>query len=118
MGEFNSRKEKIKMLRRTPRFSRTRMNESSFNGSADYGKFAYNWNMMYDEFEMPDDLNKQIQNVMNQDANFPNVRHLEKLLSDTFDTKMEINSCSVRSKKAFSLSFIGRYAFFEITVNF
>ena len=106
------------MLRRTPRFSRTRINESSYNGSADYGKFAYNWNMMYDEFEMPDDLNKQIQNVMNQDANFPNVRHLEKLLSDTFDTKMGIISCSVRTRKEFSLTFTGRDVLFEITVYF
>ena len=62
------------MLRRTPRFSRTRMNESSYYGSADYGKFAYNWYMI-DEFEMTDELNKQIQKLMNQNSNLPNVRN-------------------------------------------
>ena len=107
------------MLRRTPRFSRTRMNESSYtyDGSADYGKFAYNWNTHYDEFEMPDDLNKQIQKVMNQDANFPNVRHLEKLLSDTFDTTVKNYNCSIRSK-SFALSFTGKKVFLAIIVNF
>ena len=111
------------LRRRTPRFSRTRMNESSKVWSAktkfaDYGKYVYNWYLMYDDFEMTDELNDKIQNLMvNKNTDLPNMNELEKLLSDTFDTKMEINSCCVRSK-SFYLSFIGRYVFFQIVVNF
>ena len=112
------------MLRRTPRFSRTRMNESAkvrsveYNtGSADYGRISYLWSMD-DEFEMTDELNKQIQKLMNQNSNLPNVSKLEDLLSDTFDTKMGIISCSVRTRKEFSLTFTGRDVLFEITVYF
>ena len=104
------------MLRRTPRFSRTRMNESSYTGRADYGRLSYYWSMT-DEFEMTDDLNKQIQNVMNQDANFPNVRHLEKLLSDTFDTTVKLYNCNIRSK-SFTLSFTVKKVILSIAVNF
>ena len=63
------------MLRRTTRFSRTRMNESSYYGSADYGKFAYSWYMI-DDFEMTDELNKQIQKVM---LSFSESFYIEKL---------------------------------------
>ena len=105
------------MLRRTTRFSRTRMNESSYYGSADYGKFAYSWYMI-DDFEMTDELNKQIQKLMNQNSNVPNVSKLEDLLSDTFDTKMGIISCRVCSRNEFSLTFTGINVLFEITVYF
>ena len=106
------------LRRRTPRFSRTQMNESSYYGSADYGKFAYSWYMI-DAFEMTDELNKQIQKLMKQNSNLPNVSKLQDLLSDTFDTKMGIISCSVRTTiKEFSLTFTGRNVLFEITVYF
>ena len=112
------------MLRRTPRFSRTRMNESAkvrsveYNtGSADYGRISYLWSMD-DEFEMTDGLNKQIQKVMIGTSGPFNIEKLEDLLSDTFDTKMGIISCRVCSRNEFSLTFTGINVLFEITVYF
>ena len=97
------------MLRRTPRFSRTRMNESSYTGRADYGRLSYYWSMT-DEFEMTDDLNKQIQNVMFNYSDAFYIEKLEDLLSDIFDTKVEHRTCSIRSK-SFALSFTGKKVF-------
>ena len=104
------------MLRRTPRFSRTRMKESPYTGRADYGRLSYYWSMT-DEFEMTDDLNKQIQNVMFNYSDAFYIEKLEDLLSDIFDTKVEHRTCSIRSK-SFALSFTGKKVFLAIIVNF
>ena len=102
------------MLRRTPRFSRTRMNESSKHGWADYGRLTYYWDMSED-FEITDELNKRIQKVMFDYSVF-NIENLEDLLSDVFDAKIKLYTCGIRSK-TFSLSFVGK-GVFSITVNF
>jgi hypothetical protein len=104
------------MLRRTPRFSRTRMNESSYTGRADYGRLSYYWSMT-DEFEMTDDLNKQIQKVMFNYSDAFYIEKLEDLLSDTFDTTVKLYNCNIRSK-SFTLSFTGKKVFLAIIVNF
>jgi len=111
------------MLRRTPRFSRTRMNESAkvrsveYNtGSADYGRISYLWSMD-DEFEMTDGLNKQIQKVMLSSPKAFYIEKLEKLLSDEFDTTVKLYTCNIRSD-SFTLSFIGKKVFLSIVVNY
>ena len=111
------------MLRRTPRFSRTRMNESAkvrsveYNtGSADYGRISYLWSMD-DEFEMTDGLNKQIQKVMIDTSGPFNIEKLEDLLSDTFDTTVKLYNCNIRSK-SFTLSLTGKKVFLSIVVNY
>lgn len=105
------------MLRRTPRFSRTRMNESSNTGSADYGRLSYFWSMA-DDFEMTDDLNKQIQKVMLRGISEAfYIEKLENLLSDVLDTKVSLLTCNI-SLKSFALSFTGKKVFLSIIVNF
>ena len=104
------------LRRRTPRFSRTRMNESAKTGRADYGRLSYFWSMT-DDFEMTDELNKQIQKVMFGFSESFYIEKLEDLLSDMFDTKVSLKTCGIRSK-AFTLSFTGKNVFLAIIVNF
>ena len=73
---------------------------------------------MDDDFEMTDELHKQIQKVMLSFSESFYIEKLEKLLSDTFDTKMGIISCRVCSRNEFSLTFTGINVLFEITVYF
>ena len=107
------------MLRRSPRFLRTRMNESSKeynNGSAHYGRISYLWSME-DEFEMTDGLNNKIQKVMLSSPKAFHIEKLEKLLSDEFDTKVNLITGNIRPD-SFTLSFIGKKVFLSIVVNF
>ena len=85
-------------------------------GRADYGRLAYLWSMD-DDFEMTDELNKQIQKVMLSFSESFYIEKLEKLLSDTFDTKVNLKTCDIRSK-SFMLSFTGKGVFLSIIVNF
>ena len=86
------------------------------NGSAHYGRISYLWSME-DEFEMTDDLNNKIQKVMLGSPKAFFIEKLEKVLSEAFDTKVNLITCNIRPD-SFALSFIGKKVFLSIVVNY
>jgi hypothetical protein len=96
-----------------------RVHESSKdynNGSAHYGRISYLWSME-DEFEMTDGLNNKIQKVMLGSPKAFFIEKLEKVLSEAFDTKVNLITCNIRPD-SFALSFIGKKVFLSIVVNY
>ena len=102
---------------RESRIRRVRESSKEYNnGSAHYGRISYLWSME-DEFEMTDELNNKIQKVMLGSPKAFHIEKLEKLLSDEFDTKVNLITGNIRSD-SFTLSFIGKKVFLSIVVNY